>query len=107
QSLSVLGTFPFPMNSYRSAFRGDYANLGVTVDLTLARLDQALLKGTPLAGTLTSLQQTLQQNAGLGGMAADPLQAPLHTPSQASPQTQNPPPPAANSLPAITGGPGQ
>ncbi len=103
QSLSVLGTFPFPMNSYRSAFRGDYANLGVTVDLTLARLDEALLKGTPLAGQLTSLQQTLQQNAGLGGMAADPLQAPLHT----TPQTRNTPPPAPNSLPAVAGGPGQ
>jgi len=88
QSLSVLGTFPFPMNSFKNAFRGDYANLGVTVDLTLARLDSALLRGTPLAGQLTSLQQTLQQNAGQGTKAADPLQAPLHTP----PQNQTPPP---------------
>ncbi len=87
QSLSVLGTFPFPMNSFKNAFRGDYANLGVTVDLTLARLDSALLRGTPLAGQLTSLQQTLQQNAGQGTKAADPLQAPLHTP----PQNQTPP----------------
>ena len=97
QSLSILGTFPFPMNSYKNAFRGDYANLGVTVDFTLARLDQALLKGTPLAGTLTALQTVLQQNAGLGAMAADPLQAPLHTP----PQSQPAPPPAPNSPPAV------
>ncbi len=97
QSLSILGTFPFPMNSYKNAFRGDYANLGVTVDFTLARLDQALLKGTPLAGTLISLQTVLQQNAGLGAMAADPLQAPLHTP----PQSQPAPPPAPNSPPAV------
>lgn len=97
QSLSILGTFPFPMNSYKNAFRGDYANLGVTVDFTLARLDQALLKGTPLAGTLTALQTVLQQNAGLGAMAADPLRAPLHTP----PQSQPAPPPALNSPPAV------
>ncbi len=97
QSLSILGTFPFPMNSYKNAFRGDYANLGVTVDFTLARLDQALLKGTPLAGTLTALQTVLQQNAGLGAMAADPLRAPLHTP----PQSQPAPPPAPNSPPAV------
>lgn len=112
QSLSILGTFPFPMNSYKNAFRGDYANLGITVDFTLARLDDALLKGTPLAGTLTNLQNTLQQNAGQGTKAADPLQAPLHTapqrpaaplPGAVLPGAAPPSAPANNSLPAVAG----
>ncbi|WP_127784445.1 MCE family protein [Rhodococcus sp. X156] len=88
ESLSVLGTFPFPMNSFKNAFHGDYANLGITIDLTLARTDSALLKGTPFYGVLTQLQNVLQQNAGQGTTAADPLQAPLNTPPQQQPPSQ-------------------
>ncbi|MGZ4517993.1 MAG: MCE family protein [Mycobacteriaceae bacterium] len=102
-SLSVLGTFPFPMNTFKNAFKGDYANLGITVDLTLARLDDTLLKGTPFAGLLTNLQNVLNQNAGQGTKAADPLRAPLQTPAQtqAQPLPSGATAPAANSLPAV------
>lgn len=45
-------TFPFPIDTYDNAVRGDYANGEVTLDLRLRTLDDALLLGTPLHGSL-------------------------------------------------------
>ena len=48
-----LFTFPFPIDTYQNAVRGDYANGDVTLDLRLETLDNALLLGTPLQGALS------------------------------------------------------
>lgn len=63
ESLRYLATFPFPLDTYRNAVRGDYANGTVILDLRLPVLDDALLIGTPLAGTLASLDTLLGRPA--------------------------------------------
>jgi phospholipid/cholesterol/gamma-HCH transport system substrate-binding protein len=68
QSLSLLSTFPFPYNTAGNAFKGDYSNLFLTVDVTLPELEKSFLTGTPLGG-LPPL--------GAGQKASDPLRAPL------------------------------
>jgi phospholipid/cholesterol/gamma-HCH transport system substrate-binding protein len=59
ESLRYLATFPFPLDTYRNAVRGDYANGTVILDLRLPVLDNALLIGTPLEGSLASLDTIL------------------------------------------------
>ncbi|MQY24217.1 Lipoprotein LprN [Nocardia sp. RB20] len=44
-----LATFPFPPVAVRNGIRGDYMNLWAEADLTLPRLQQGLLFGTPYA----------------------------------------------------------
>ncbi|GAA5056037.1 MCE family protein [Nocardia callitridis] len=58
-STRYLLTYPFPIDTYANAVRGDYANGEVTLDLTLSTLDEALLLGTPLQGMLTGLEGIL------------------------------------------------
>lgn len=53
ESLRYLLTFPFPIDTYKNAVRGDYANGTVILDLTLPTLENALLLGTPFEGALT------------------------------------------------------
>lgn len=53
ESTRYLFTFPFPIDTYQNAVRGDYANGEVILDLRLPTLDNALLQGTPSAGALT------------------------------------------------------
>lgn len=59
ESLRYLLTYPFPIDTYRNAVRGDYANGQVTLDLRWATLDNALLLGTPLAGRLAGPEGAL------------------------------------------------
>ena len=49
-SLDSLATFPFPARTIASAFKGDYANVYLVLDLTLSKLEKAWLTGSPLAG---------------------------------------------------------
>ncbi|NRI65340.1 MCE family protein [Rhodococcus sp. MS16] len=77
QVLGVLLTFPFPQNGIDNVIRGDYANLAMTIDLTLPRLDANFLTGTPLAGSLGGPEGVLGTQAGLGGQAGNPLSDPL------------------------------
>ncbi|CAJ1496063.1 MCE family protein [[Mycobacterium] burgundiense] len=56
RALSLLGTFPFPMEKIRHSIRGDYNNLTLVFDLTLSRIDGALLTGTRFEGSLTELE---------------------------------------------------
>ena len=80
ESLRYLATFPFPLDTYRNAVRGDYANGTVILDLRLPVLDTALLIGTPLEGSLASLDTILGVPAppveparvGLGDTLAPP-----------------------------------
>ncbi len=76
-SLSVLLTFPFPMNILDNTIRGDYSNLFMTLDLTVPRIQSDMLRGSPLGRQAASGEGALGAPAGLGADAADPLLAPL------------------------------
>ncbi|MQY21767.1 MCE family protein [Nocardia macrotermitis] len=80
ESLRYLLTYPFPIDTYANAVRGDYANGEVTLDLRLSTLDNALLLGTPLQGMLTGLE------AIIGHTAPGPVQtAPVPLPNLLTP----------------------
>ncbi|MHA4850572.1 MCE family protein [Rhodococcus sp. MSC1_016] len=81
-SLSFLGTIPFPLNTYRNAIQGDFANLFLNLDLTTARLDRALLTGTPAAGQLASLGGLIGQLPPIAPTSDNPLFSPLNPPSR-------------------------
>ncbi|WP_051342254.1 MCE family protein [Pseudonocardia spinosispora] len=76
KSLRLIPTVIFPTQTVKRIFKGDYLNLFVTVDLTLAALDQAYLSGTPAAGTLFALQNPGKNQNGTPNPATAPL-APL------------------------------
>jgi phospholipid/cholesterol/gamma-HCH transport system substrate-binding protein len=87
RSLSLLGTFPFPNETFENFQRGDYANLTAIVDLTLSRIDQGLLTGTRWECHLTQLElqwgRTIGQfpspcTAGFRGTPGNPLTTPYH-----------------------------
>ncbi|MBM7458252.1 MCE family protein [Rhodococcus coprophilus] len=78
--LGVLLTYPFPQAGINNVIRGDYANLAMTIDLTLDRLDLNFLSGTPLAGRLAGPEGILGRDAGLAAQAVDPFRAPLEPP---------------------------
>lgn len=73
QSLNLLATYPWPENGVRKFIRGDYANLSATIDLTLSRLDQGLLGGTPLAGSWTALEAAMGRKTGIMPFNNHPL----------------------------------
>ncbi|MBB5917818.1 phospholipid/cholesterol/gamma-HCH transport system substrate-binding protein [Nocardia transvalensis] len=80
-SLRYLLTYPFPIDTYANAVRGDYANGEVTLDLRLRTLDNALLLGTPLQGMLSGLE------AVVGHTAPGPVQtAPTPLPGLLNPE---------------------
>lgn len=56
RALSLYTTYPFPNETLENWMRGDYGNLGLIVDLTLSRIDAALLTGTRFEGNLTELE---------------------------------------------------
>ncbi|WP_016932049.1 MCE family protein [Rhodococcus sp. R1101] len=93
--LGVLLTYPFPQAGINNIIRGDYANLAMTIDLTLDRLDLNFLSGTPLAGRLAGPEGILGRDAGLAAQATDPFRAPLEPPP--------PPPPGPEGKLTIPG----
>ncbi len=87
RSLSLLGTFPFPNETFQNFQRGDYANLTAIVDLTLSRIDQGIFTGTRWECHLTQLElqwgRTIGQfpspcTGGFRGTPGNPLTAPYH-----------------------------
>jgi phospholipid/cholesterol/gamma-HCH transport system substrate-binding protein len=64
RSLSLLSTFPWPKETITNAFRGDYVNLTMVVDLTLSRIDNALFTGTRWEGNLTELEMQWGRTIG-------------------------------------------
>lgn len=87
RSLSLLGTFPFPNETFENFQRGDYANLTAIVDLTLSRIDQGLFTGTRWECHLTQLElqwgRTIGQfpspcTAGYRGTPGNPLTTAYH-----------------------------
>ncbi|HKP41578.1 MCE family protein [Mycobacterium sp.] len=81
RSASLFSSFGFPKEQVPAAFRGDYGNSTLVVDLTLSRLDAGLFTGTRWEGNLTELE--LQWGRTIGQLpspytAANPLLAPYH-----------------------------
>jgi phospholipid/cholesterol/gamma-HCH transport system substrate-binding protein len=81
RSLSMLATYPFPVETLDNWFRGDYGNLTGVFDLTLSRFDSSLFTGTRFEGDLTELE--MQWGRTIGQMpspytSANPLVAPYH-----------------------------
>src|ERR1700754_565996 len=54
-ALAYIPTFPLTQNLIDRGVRGDYVNLFVTIDLTLARLKRGLLLGTHLGQDRASM----------------------------------------------------
>ncbi|WP_036438794.1 MCE family protein [Mycobacterium sp. URHB0044] len=82
RSLSFLATYPWPKETITNWVRGDYANLSLTVDLTLSRIDSSFFTGTRFEGDLTKLE--LQWGRTIGQMpspytAGNPLVVPYRT----------------------------
>ena len=68
-STGLLATGLFPLKTNRNVFKGDYANLGIILDLTNSAISKyylSLLKGTPIGDVLP----------GLGSPSGNPLQTP-------------------------------
>ena len=51
-------TAPFDIDDVAKAIRGDYVNVSGALDLTLSTMDNALLSGTGLSGSLRALEQS-------------------------------------------------
>ncbi|BBZ00753.1 mammalian cell entry protein [Mycolicibacterium chitae] len=79
RALSLLATFPWPIENIEKIVRGDYLNTDVIFDLTLSRLGDGLLNGTRWEGDLTELE--MQWGRTIGQLpspytAGNPLVAP-------------------------------
>ena len=57
-ALKYLFTQPFDIDAVPKAFRGDYFNLSLTLDLTLSSVDNAFLTGTGFSGALRAVEQS-------------------------------------------------
>jgi phospholipid/cholesterol/gamma-HCH transport system substrate-binding protein len=78
-SIPLLATFPFPAKAVDNSVRGDYANLYLSLDLTLPKLEKAWLTGVPVLGALPSLG-----NGSAKSKLPLPLPLPTASPSPAS-----------------------
>ncbi|GAB3010604.1 virulence factor Mce family protein [Mycobacterium bourgelatii] len=58
RALKLLIVRPFDVDAVPKAFRGDYFNLSLTLDLTLSAIDNAVLTGTGFSGALRALEQS-------------------------------------------------
>lgn len=57
-ALKLILTQPYDVDTVPKIFRGDYQNLSLTLDLTYSAIDNALLTGTGLSGSLRALEQS-------------------------------------------------
>ena len=79
RALSILLTFPWPIENIDKFVRGDFVNVDAIFDLTLSRLGDGLLNGTRFEGDLTELE--MQWGRTIGQLpspytAGNPLVAP-------------------------------
>ena len=56
-ALKLMLTIPFNIDTVPNLIRGDYINVSATIDLTLSMIDNAILTGTGLSGSLRALEQ--------------------------------------------------
>lgn len=78
-TLTLLFTFPFPMDTLFNAMRGDYTNLWDEVDLTGQRIQRSLLVGSPAQPW--SDTDWAKQMAQAGAGAGDPFHPRLPDPA--------------------------
>lgn len=64
RSLDLLSTFPWNKAGIEKFVRGDAANLTAIIDLTLSRIDNAMLTGTRFEGELTELEMQWGRTIG-------------------------------------------
>jgi phospholipid/cholesterol/gamma-HCH transport system substrate-binding protein len=83
-SLSLVGNFPWPGRTLANAVRGDYANIDVTLDLTLPTLQKNFLTGLPILGALPPLGQGSTPAPPPAGLP--PGTAPDNGPAATTPQ---------------------
>lgn len=57
RALKLILVRPFDIDAVPKAFRGDYFNLSLTLDLTMSAVDNAVLTGTGFSGALRALEQ--------------------------------------------------
>ena len=57
-ALKLALTAPFDIDAVPKTFRGDYINTSLDVDLTLSALDNGLLTGTGVSGSMRALEQS-------------------------------------------------
>jgi phospholipid/cholesterol/gamma-HCH transport system substrate-binding protein len=57
-ALKFIFTQPFDIDAVPKAFRGDYFNASLKLDLTLSAVDNAFLTGTGFSGALRALEQS-------------------------------------------------
>ncbi|WP_067820040.1 MCE family protein [Nocardia inohanensis] len=100
-ALGMLLTFPFPMHSLDGAVRGDYLNVKIVYDLTVARLQKNLFTGTALGPRGTGVEGVVGQIGGTDGAPVDPRTAPFQPNSAGTPTL--PGVGAVPGLPAIPG----
>ncbi len=84
ESLWVVPTVVFPLQTLDQYVRGDFYNLTVTLDLRTAFLSKGLLEGTPLDSLLGTANGLLGQAPGSGTTAGNPLTDPLSVPADGS-----------------------
>ncbi|OBG93563.1 mammalian cell entry protein, partial [Mycobacterium sp. E3251] len=58
RALKLILVRPFDVDAVPKAFRGDYFNLSLTLDLTMSAVDNAVLTGTGFSGALRALEQS-------------------------------------------------
>jgi phospholipid/cholesterol/gamma-HCH transport system substrate-binding protein len=73
-SIPLLATFPFPGRAVDHSIKGDYANLQLSLDLSLSKLQKAWLTGVPVLGTLPTV------GGSQSGKSGNPLPVPLPLP---------------------------
>ncbi|WP_024793565.1 MCE family protein [Tomitella biformata] len=81
-TLSLLFTFPFPMETLFNAMRGDYTNLWDEVDLTGARLNSSLFVGSNLYNSMGGPDAIVGQLSGNSNTKGDPFNPKMPTPDQ-------------------------
>lgn len=81
-TLSILFTFPFPMDTLFNAMRGDYTNLWDEVDLTSARLNQSLFLGGDLENKMGGPDGIVGQLSGNSNIKGDPFNPKMPTADQ-------------------------
>ena len=90
KSLEFLVTYPWPLRNVDRVFRGDYANIFVTIDLTLEELKADWLAGPTASGS----------NADPGLQAKNPITAPIAAATGSSTRSTSAPKPATTSTPS-------
>jgi phospholipid/cholesterol/gamma-HCH transport system substrate-binding protein len=99
-SVSLVGNFPWPGRTLANAVRGDYANIDLTLDLTLPSLQKNFLSGLPVIGALPPLGTGMQPAPPPVALPPEVAPPPRGTGTPQNPALQIPLPQQGNQAPA-------